>query len=157
VKIVKIEDPKEKSRICEKVLRALPLWFGIESAIIDYINDVQAMETWAVIENDVVGFLSLNKHNSKTAEIHVMGLLPEFHGKRIGNKLIQTAEESLASQGFQFLTVKTLSESRPNKEYDQTRRFYLRYGFTPLEEFKTLWGEANPCLMLVKVVSKNEH
>ena len=155
MKIIEIENPEEKSQICEKVLRALPKWFGIESAIQDYIKDVQAMETWAVVDSEAIGFLSLNKHSRSTAEIHVMGFLPEYHGKKLGNDLISAAEKSLMSQGFKFLTVKTLSESRPDEGYDRTRRFYLRSGFSPLEEFKTLWGEANPCLMLGKALEPN--
>jgi ribosomal protein S18 acetylase RimI-like enzyme len=152
MKIIQLFDPKEKSEVCEKILRSLPQWFGIESAIIDYIKDVQAMEIWVAIDSDVVGFISLNKHNKHTAEIHVMGLLPEYHGKKIGSELIQSAEESLNSQGFKFLTVKTLSENRPDENYDKTRKFYLNYGFIPVEEFKTLWGEHNPCLMMAKAL-----
>lgn len=155
--IVKIENKTEKSRICETVLRSLPQWFGIESAILDYIKDVQRMETWAAIESDAVGFLSLNKHNQRTAEIHVMGILPEYQGKKIGTDLVRMAVESLVSQGFQFLTVKTLSESRPDENYDQTRHFYLRSGFTPIEEFKTLWGEHNPCLMMLKSIGPQKY
>ncbi|MGZ3742455.1 MAG: GNAT family N-acetyltransferase [Pseudobdellovibrionaceae bacterium] len=150
MKIIKVENPQEKSRICERVLRSLPQWFGIESAILDYIKDVQGMETWAAVESDVIGFISLNKHNLQTAEIYVMGLLPEYHGKKIGREMIRSAEENLILQGFKFLTVKTLSESRHDENYDKTRRFYLKYGFTPIEEFKTLWGEHNPCLMMIK-------
>jgi len=150
IKVVRVDDPNAKSQICEKILRSLPDWFGIESAILDYIKDVQKMETWAAVDSDIVGFLSLNKHNQQTAEIHVMGLLPDHHGKKIGSKLIQAAEESLLSQKYKFLTVKTLSEKRPNESYDKTRKFYLSYGFTPIEEFLTLWGEHNPCLMLIK-------
>ena len=149
-----LEDPLQRSQVCEKVLRALPLWFGIESSILDYIKNVQTMQTWIVDDSSTaVGFLSINKHNPFTSEIYVMGILPEFHGRKIGYQLIRAAEISLAVQNFKFLTVKTLSESKPNKEYAQTRRFYLRYGFFPVEEFKTLWGEANPCLLLIKNIS----
>ena len=150
MEIVRIEDPNEKSRVCEKILRSLPQWFGIESAILDYIKDVQTMETWVAKDSNSVGFISLNKHNPQTAEIHVMGLLPEIQGKKVGSELIRKAEESLISQGFKFLTVKTLSEKRPDENYDKTRKFYLKYGFTPIEEFRTLWGEHNPCLMMIK-------
>ena len=157
MKIIEIKDPNEKSRICEKILRSLPKWFGIESAIVDYIKDVQNMETWAVIESDVIGFVSLNKHNQKTTEIHVMGVLPAFHGQKIGSRLVEASEESLAKQGFRFLTVKTLSPYRPDENYDKIRQFYLRSGFTPIEEFKTLWGKHNPCLMMIKSLeSKDE-
>ncbi|MBC7456865.1 MAG: hypothetical protein H7235_01205, partial [Bdellovibrionaceae bacterium] len=46
--------------------------------------------------------------------------------------------------------VKTLSEARAHENYEKTRKFYLKSGFVPIEEFKTLWGEHNPCLMLIK-------
>lgn len=146
-----------KSEICEKILRSLPAWFGIESAIIDYVKDVQEMPMIvAKDESEVIGFLSLNLHNQYTAEIHVMGLLPEYHGRKIGKLLVESAEGFLAEKNYKFLSVKTLSESRPNKEYDLTRRFYLGAGFIPVEEFKTLWGEHNPCLFLIKILPQSK-
>lgn len=149
--ITKITDPEQKSQICDSILRSLPLWFGIESAIVDYANDVKPMDTWAVQKDgEFIGFASVNVHFPESAEIHVMGIVERFHRQALGRELLQTIEFDLRGRGFKFLTVKTLSASRPNKEYDQTRNFYLRVGFTPLEEFKTLWGEHNPCLLLVK-------
>lgn len=153
MKIIKIDDSNLKSQICDSVLRSLPLWFGIESAIIDYIQDVKRMDTWVAYENNVaVGFASINKHFSESAEIHVMGIIPEYHRQGLGRQLIEAIKKDLHEKGFKFLTVKTLSESRPNKEYDLTRSFYLKNGFIPLEEFRILWGESNPCLFLVKVL-----
>jgi hypothetical protein len=52
MRIRKIEDPVVKSEICNSILRGLPLWFGIESAIHDYVNDVKLMETWAAFEDE---------------------------------------------------------------------------------------------------------
>jgi ribosomal protein S18 acetylase RimI-like enzyme len=104
----------------------------------------------AKVESEIVGFLSLNFHNKYTAEIHVMGVLPDFHRKKMGKELVRAAEKYLGKKGYTYLSVKTLSESRPNEEYDQTRNFYYGVGFLPVEEFKTLWGEHNPCLLLIK-------
>jgi len=155
IRIQKIEDPQTKSDCCNSILRSLPLWFGIESAIVDYVNDVQPMETWGAFQGDrAIGFLSVHKHFPESAEIHVMGVRPEAHRQGIGHALLATIEAELRQQGIHFLTVKTLSESRPNREYDQTRKFYLKVGFVPLEEFKTLWGEANPCLLMVKALGE---
>lgn len=119
--IKKIENLDEKSQICEKILRSLPQWFGIESAILDYIKDVKTLEVWAAIDAEADGFIGVHKHNQATAEIHVMGVLSEYQGKGIGSELIRVAEERLASQNFKFLTVKTLSAARPDKNYDRTR------------------------------------
>lgn len=150
-----VDNPSERGRICETILRSLPDWFGIESAILDYIKDVQTMDTWIASDGqEVLGFISINKHNKVTAEVHVMGVLPGHHRRGVGRLLLQEAEKYLRQSGFKFLTVKTLSESRPNTEYDLTRKFYLSTGFDPVEEFKTLWGEHNPCLLLIKNIEK---
>jgi ribosomal protein S18 acetylase RimI-like enzyme len=142
-----------KSELCEKILRSLPEWFGIESAIVEYSKDVQRMPMLvAKLETEVVGFLSLKTHNKYTAEIHVMGVLPEFHRQKAGRDLVSAAERYLSKRGYRYLTVKTLSESRPNEEYDRTCNFYYSVGFIPVEEFKTLWSEHNPCLLLIKEV-----
>ncbi len=53
-----------------------------------------------------------------------MAVNMEMHGKGIGNLLWQTVENDLHNQNIKFLTVKTLSESRPNCEYEQTRKFF---------------------------------
>lgn len=150
--MIKLEqDANKKAQICEKILRSLPAWFGIESAIVDYIKDVSSMPMLVAYDEETpTGFLALNYHNKFTAEIHVMGILPNYHRKGIGKKLVSEAENILTKEGFKFLSVKTLSESRPNKEYDLTRKFYFDVGFIPVEEFKTLWGEHNPCLLLIK-------
>ena len=96
ITFVKIDEIKLKSEICESILRRLPLWFGIESAIVDYVNDVKRMQTWVVYENDqVIGFASVNRHFPESAEIHVMGILQEYHGQGIGSRLIKTIKNDL--------------------------------------------------------------
>ncbi len=153
MKILKTDNPDLKSKICESILRSLPLWFGLENAIVNYIKDVKSMDTWIAYDNDApIGFISIHKHFEQTAEIHVIGILAEYHRKGIGHALLNAAEIHLRETSVKFLTVKTLSESRESKEYAQTRKFYLKSGFTPLEEFKTLWDEFNPCLFMVKAL-----
>ncbi len=149
--IKKIIAPEERSEVCDKILRSLPKWFGIESSIVDYVKDVQTMETWASYSNnELTGFISINKHNTATAEIHVVGVIEAFHKKGIGKILIQEAEKYLIEQNFKYLTVKTLSELRADENYEKTRHFYLAMDFAPVEVFKTLWGEHNPCLLMIK-------
>lgn len=148
---VELQSAEAKSEICEQILKALPLWFGLPDANVKYIQDVKTMETWVAKADDkIIGFVALNKHNKFTAEIHVTGVLPEYHRRGVGAELMKACEQSLRKQGFKFFTVKTLSASRPDPNYDKTREFYLKVGFYPLEEFKTLWSEYNPCLMLAK-------
>lgn len=145
---------ENKGKTCERILRSLPDWFGIEKAILDYIADSERMLT-LVADTEAqakVGFLTLNFHNEFSAEVHVMGILPDFHGRGLGTALLKEAEAILARKGTKFLTVKTLAPSGESEAYQKTRKFYEASGFLPLEEFKTLWGEDNPCLMMIKVL-----
>ncbi len=145
------ESPEEKSRVCGEILRSLPEWFGIPEAVTAYIDEVRGMDTWvADLNGKPCGFISINRPNEFAAEIHVMGVCKECHGKGIGSELLSRAEAALVARNYRFLQVKTLSPARKNEEYAQTRKFYLKNGFSPVEEFKTLWGEANPCLQMIK-------
>ena len=66
--------------------------------------------------------------------------------------MLRHVEARLRRDGVEYLQVKTLSASRPDEGYAQTRRFWLACGFVPLEEFPTLWDPANPALQLVKAL-----
>lgn len=148
------EIAQDRGAICNDLLRSLPLWFGIESAIQRYVSDVESMATFVAYAEDdkPVGLTSLNLHNEYTAELHVIAVHPKFHRQGIGRALVAAVETHLRQRSYRFLSVKTLSPSRPNKEYEQTRKFYFALGFRPVEEFETLWGEANPCLLMIKAL-----
>ncbi len=142
--------PPETAEACEQILRALPEWFGIEEAIVGYRKDIEKMPTWVAVDDEhIIGFLSVNHHNKYSAEIHVMGVLKEYHRKGVGRALVERVEKQLREQQIEYLQVKTLAPSRECHEYELTRRFYANLGFRPLEENK-LWGDANPCLIMVK-------
>ena len=68
-----IKNNSEKADITNSILRALPNWFGIEEAIVEYVEKVQDMAYWAVFEgNSAVGFIAVKEHFEKSAEIYVM-------------------------------------------------------------------------------------
>ncbi len=142
---------KNKGNICDLILRALPDWFGIEQAIVEYIKSVESLTTFVAFSEDKpIGILSIKFHNNYTADIYLMAVLKEFHGQGVGKALLVAVEKYSRDSGTEYLMVKTLGPSRPNKYYDKTRGFYLSCGFRPLEEFKTIWNETNPCLIMVK-------
>ncbi len=151
-----IDAEKEKSKICEEILRSLPKWFGIESAIVNYVKESKKFPMYAIqVKGAIIGFVSTKVHFKKSVEIYVMGLKEKCHGKNYGSWLLAFVEDDLSKQKFEFLTVKTLSENRVDKFYEKTRNFYLKNGFSPLEEFPALWGEANPCLQMIKTLNSN--
>ncbi len=60
-------------------------------------------------------------------------------------------EDDLLADGVELLQVKVLGPSQPDASYEQTRQFYARMGFQPLEEIHDLWP-GNPCLIMVKIL-----
>jgi ribosomal protein S18 acetylase RimI-like enzyme len=151
IKTTEIHNPTEKSKICNSILRALPSWFGVESSIRNYTEQVQSMPFYAAVEGgDSIGFVALKIHNLFTAEICVMGVLTDYHRQKIGQKLLEHCEKYCTANKIEFLTVKTLDESRESNSYKNTRLFYQAMGFKPLEVFPLLWDKDNPCLFMVK-------
>ena len=151
MQVVEVQDPSERSRIAEAVLRDLPDWFGIEEATRKYIEDAATLPTFAV-EPDA-GFLCVKQHTPQAAEVYVMGVRREQHRRGIGRALVAAAERWCRAQGIRYLQVKTLGPSRPDPGgYDLTREFYDAMGFVRLEELHGLWDEDNPALVLVKDV-----
>ncbi len=150
--IIEILNPEEKSKICFDILNYLPNWFGISQAILDYKEGVKLQDFLVIKKDDqALGFISLKEHFPKSScEIYVMGLQEEYQNKGLGSWLLVNAEDLARDRKYQFLSVKTLSAFRPDQYYGLTRKFYFTNGFKPLEEFKTLWDESNPCLLMIK-------
>ena len=138
---------------CERILRALPDWFGIERALVAYVHELDTLDTEvAEIDGTVVGFLGLRRHNPHAAEIHVMAIAPDHHRAGLGRALVGRAETLLRHAGTALLQVKTRGPSAPDPHYDRTRKFYEALGFLPLEETTAFWGDADPCLIMVKLL-----
>ena len=136
----------------ERILRTLPDWFGIEGALLEYVDAARHLTGFlARVGDDVVGVLLLERHFPEAAEIHLMAVHPEHHRQGIGRALVAAAVAQLADDGARFLQVKTLAGSYPSEHYAQTRRFYRAMGFLPLEVLPDLWP-GNPCLVLVRTL-----
>lgn len=144
--VVEVRDQTARSRLCESILGELPEWFGFEEVNAAYIRDVAELPTFAVGDD---AFICLKQHTPRAAEVYVMGVRPARHGQGLGKALLAVAEDYLRARGVEYLQVKTLGPSFPDKGYARTRAFYQARGFVPLEELLDLWEE-NPCLLLVK-------
>jgi ribosomal protein S18 acetylase RimI-like enzyme len=139
---------------CERILRSLPDWFGIEESIVEYVAEMREMRTFVVrIDRRVIGFLALNHHNDTTSDIHVIAVDRRHHRRGIGRMLVEEAVRVARVEGRLLLEVKTLGPSHPDLNYAGTRRFYEAMGFLPLEEIHDLWP-GNPCLIMVKVLDE---
>jgi len=151
--IKEINDKEKKRRISAHILKALPNWFGIPEATEEYINRSTELPFFAAMdESKPLGFISMKENNRYTAEIYVMGVLPDYHRQGIGRALFNRALSWAKEHGYEFLQVKTLDESHPDIHYARTRKFYLSMGFKPLECLPELWGEKNPCLIMIQYI-----
>ncbi|MBR4422578.1 MAG: GNAT family N-acetyltransferase [Erysipelotrichaceae bacterium] len=147
--IKEIAQVDEKQRITRLILEALPDWFGITASREAYIQESADCPFYAAYDEEVpVGFLCLKETGKDTMELHVMGILKEYHRKGIGRQLFLKAKEDAIRKGYSFLQVKTVQMGR-YEEYDDTNRFYLSLGFQEFEVFPTLWDEQNPCQVYV--------
>jgi GNAT superfamily N-acetyltransferase len=139
---------------CEVVLRSLPMWFGIERAVLMYVRDTAVMPTFALSDGTaLIGFLTLREHFPQAWDIHCVTVRADARSQGHGSRLLAHAEAWLLNRGVRFLQVKTVAATSPSKEYAETREFYDRRGFTPIEVFPTLWDPHNPALQYIKVLN----
>jgi ribosomal protein S18 acetylase RimI-like enzyme len=142
---------------CEPVLRSVPEWFGIEEAIIEYLEVVERLPTiLCTTSEEAIGFMSVEQHFPRSFELHVLAVRPEWHRHGVGRALLVEAENHVASSGGGFLQVKTLSSKGNCEYYDRTRRWYEAMGFVPQTEFPDLWGEGTPCLQMIKTIRTSD-
>ena len=139
---------------CEAVLRSLPMWFGIERALLMYARDSATMPTFALSDGrHLVGFLTLREHFPEAWDIHCVAVRADARGQGHGSRLLAHAEAWLRERGVRFLQVKTVAATSSSKEYAETREFYRHRGFSRIEVFPTLWDAHNPALQLIKALN----
>jgi ribosomal protein S18 acetylase RimI-like enzyme len=167
----------------ERLLRSLPEWFGIESAIGGYVGSARHLPTYlawpdgpaaalgsphggsraapepppavcgAVPVSRPAGVVLVARHFPQSAEIYLMAVDRAWHRCGAGRALLAAAERDLAADGVGFLQVKTLGPAYDDEAYASTRAFYSAMGFCPLEELPDFWPD-NPCLIMVKVLQQ---
>jgi len=151
LEIREVVDFQLKMDISDNVLRALPEWFGNESALVEYVNMSAVLPFWAAYDDDeAVGFLALKPHNALHAELCVMGVMKCYHRSSIGRELFNAFQNYCIHNNYHYISVKTLDHSCDYEPYNKTRAFYEAMGFQPFEVHKTLWDENNPCLIMIK-------
>lgn len=144
-----IEDPNRREQIAAQAMAALPDWFGLPDSTAAYIHESRAQPFWADVEDGALrGFIAMKATSAYTAEVAVMGVLPEYHRQGVGRALLAALCQYAQKQGFLFLQVKTVQEGC-YPEYDRTIAFYRSMGFRELECFPTLWDKHNPCQIFI--------
>lgn len=149
IKIRLEENKAYKSDFVERVLRDLPNWFAIEDALIEYAKDACDLDTYIIsLKDEDLGFLTIKETSAFSIELYCLGLFSKARGMGLGRILVDEVLY-LYKERFRFCQVKTLDEGL-DKYYDQTIGFYKSLGFVKLETIKEIWGEDNPCMIMIK-------
>ena len=149
MEIKQIADNKEKQKITRMILESLSDWFGIKESRENYIKDSGDCDFIVAYDDEKpVGFICLKPTGKDTVELHVLGVMKQYHRKGIGKRLFEEAKQLAISKGYLFIQVKTVKMGK-YKEYDDTNRFYLSLGFKEFEIIEDLWGKENPCQIYV--------
>lgn len=139
---------------CVAINRSLPAWFGLEEGLAEaeeYLRDHHGLI--AEVDGEVAGYLTYTQLFPHSTEISWMAVDTSQHRRGTGRVLIRALEEILPNASL--LSVKTLADSHPSPEYAITRAFYMSVGFRPQMVFPDLWDPSNPCLLMVKAMSKS--
>jgi ribosomal protein S18 acetylase RimI-like enzyme len=124
---------------CDAVVLSLPYHFGHERGRAECARAVRTQEGLvAVEEGDVIGFLTLRRHDPRSAEITWMAVRADRRRRGVGRELVERAVDDLARDGVELLSLLTVAESEPDwretDNYADTRAFYRAVGFVPLRE-----------------------
>jgi ribosomal protein S18 acetylase RimI-like enzyme len=141
---------------CDAVVLTLPYHFGNEAGRAECAHAVRTQDgRVAVEEGEVVGFLTLERHDPRSAEITWMAVRADRRRHGVGRRLIERAIDDLAADGVELLSVLTMAESEPEERetdnYADTRAFYRALGFVPLREL-ALEGWDDRAVILVRPV-----
>lgn len=138
---------------CASILAGLPEWFGIPEANAGYIEQAEGEQTWvAELGGEALGLMTLTDQGFSAIDIHFLAVRRDVHRQGVGRALVNKALSEARARQRPYLTVKTVGPSRVSKPYELTKAFYRAVGFEPLEEFTTIWGPGNPCLIMIMAV-----
>ncbi|MEY2935081.1 MAG: hypothetical protein RL033_5830 [Pseudomonadota bacterium] len=88
-----------QSPVCERVLRALPQWFGIESATLGYIQSAAHLPAFVAYDAGTpVGLALFQRHFERAAEVYLIAVLPHQHRRGVGRALLAEGERWLREQ-----------------------------------------------------------
>lgn len=142
---------------CDAIVLTLPYHFGDEDGRAACARAVRTDGGLvAVDEGEVIGFLTLVRHDPRSAEITWMAVRADRRRRGIGRQLIERAADDLSHDGVELLSVLTVADSEPDERagdnYADTRAFYRALGFVALRELALEeWNER--AVILVRTLS----
>jgi GNAT superfamily N-acetyltransferase len=135
----------------ERILRALPGWFQAEEAVVEFVAEASRLDSYlARSAGTTVGVALVDRRFASTAELALLAVDPDWHGRGVGSLLLGAVESDLRSAEVRVLEVHTIGPTCHDDCYERTREFYAARGFSPLNDRVASW--AGPTLLLVKAM-----
>jgi len=82
----------------------------------------------AMVDDTVIGTIGIQDHGGETAILRRVFVLPEYHGKGVGEALLAHAEAYAKKQGFTKLTLNS------DEKMKRAHHFYEKHGFMQVKE-----------------------
>jgi len=101
---------------CERILRSVPQWFGIEESLLEYVADSQRYVTFLAIDEEPIAFVTVREHFAQSWEVHCVAVHASRRNSGVGMALHGHVESWLKAKGVSVLQVKTLSASHPSPD-----------------------------------------
>ena len=103
---------------CERILRSVPQWFGIEESLLEYVADSQRYVTFLAIDEEPIAFVTVREHFAQSWEVHCVAVHASRRNSGVGMALHGHVESWLKAKGVSVLQVKlfpppTLAPSTP--------------------------------------------
>lgn len=147
---IKLIEPTVAEAICREITATLPEWFGIPEANERYARGTLERVSLAASSNgEYLGMITLEFPYPNNANIYWMAVRKDYQGKNIGTSLISAAENYCREQGYNSMTVETISQKQADVNYLKTYRFYETHGFRPLFDLNP-YGPDNTMVYLLK-------
>lgn len=151
--VSRVYDCELKSGVVRTVLEGLPEWFGIEEAVIHYVEDSKEQIVFGAFDlyGNAIACICLKETSNVVLEVSVIGVNKDYQRKGIGKLLMSIAIKYAGDNCYRLLQVKTI-ELGHFVTYDQTNEFYKSQGFFEFEVFPSLWNPAHPCQIYTKII-----
>lgn len=143
-------DRRRDPSATDRILRSLPAWFGIERSIRDYVASAATEDSFlATQDGRTIGVALVKQHFPETAELTLLAVHADVRRSGAGTALVEAVAEAARAAGASQLAVHTVGPSFESEPYAETRAFYRRVGFLPLQELHGIdWD--GPTLIFVR-------